>query len=396
MKLMWLAAPAIGGLLIAGPASAQGVKIGILNDQSGVYADYGGKYSVEAAKMAIEDFGGEVLGQKIEMITADHQNKPDLATSIARRWYDADNVDMITELTTSSVALAVQELSKEKKKVDIVVGAATSSITGSACSPYGFHWAFDTHALAVGTGGALTKAGGDTWFFLTADYAFGYALEKDTSEIVTANGGKVLGSVRVPLNSSDFSSFLLQAQSSKAKIVGLANAGQDTTNSIKQAAEFGIVSGGQKLAGLLMTLAEVNGLGLQAAQGLVLTEGFYWDHDDTTRAFSERFFKRTGRMPSMIHAGTYSATLSYLKAVKAAGSKDSEAVAKKLKELPVDDAFAKGKVLENGRMVHDMYLFEVKKPSESKKPWDYYKQLAVVPGDKAFFTAKESGCPLTK
>ncbi|MGW1426043.1 ABC transporter substrate-binding protein [Bradyrhizobium manausense] len=396
MKSALLAAVATSALLLAAPASAQGVKIGILNDQSGVYADYGGKYSVEAAKMAIEDFGGEVLGQKIEMVTADHQNKPDLATSIARRWYDADNVDMITELTTSSVALAVQDLSKEKKKIDIVVGAATSSITGSACSPYGFHWAFDTHALAVGTGGALTKAGGDSWFFLTADYAFGYALEKDTSEIVTANGGKVLGSVRVPLNSSDFSSFLLQAQSSKAKIVGLANAGQDTTNSIKQAAEFGIVSGGQKLAGLLMTIAEVNGLGLQAAQGLVLTEGFYWDHSDTTRAFSERFFKRTGRMPSMIHAGTYSATLSYLKAVKAAGTKDTEAVAKKLKELPVDDAFAKGKVLENGRMVHDMYLFEVKKPSESKKPWDYYKEIATVPGDKAFFTAKESGCPLTK
>jgi branched-chain amino acid transport system substrate-binding protein len=400
MKSALLAAVATSALLLAAPASAQGsgqgVKIGILNDQSGVYADYGGKYSVEAAKMAIEDFGGEVLGQKVEMITADHQNKPDLATSIARRWYDADNVDMITELTTSSVALAVQDLSKEKKKIDIVVGAATSSITGSACSPYGFHWAFDTHALAVGTGGALTKAGGDSWFFLTADYAFGYALEKDTSEIVTANGGKVLGSVRVPLNSSDFSSFLLQAQSSKAKIVGLANAGQDTTNSIKQAAEFGIVQGGQKLAGLLMTLAEVHGLGLQAAQGLVLTEGFYWDHSDTTRAFSERFFKRTGRMPSMIHAGTYSATLSYLKAVKAAGTKDADAVAKKLKELPVDDAFAKGKVLENGRMVHDMYLFEVKKPSESKKPWDYYKEIATVPGDKAFFTAKESGCPLTK
>lgn len=396
MKSALLAAVATSALLLAAPASAQGVKIGILNDQSGVYADYGGKYSVEAAKMAIEDFGGEVLGQKVEMITADHQNKPDLATSIARRWYDADNVDMITELTTSSVALAVQDLSKEKKKIDIVVGAATSSITGSACSPYGFHWAFDTHALAVGTGGALTKAGGDSWFFLTADYAFGYALEKDTSEIVTHSGGKVLGSVRVPLNSSDFSSFLLQAQSSKAKIVGLANAGQDTTNSIKQAAEFGIVQGGQKLAGLLMTLAEVNGLGLPAAQGLVLTEGFYWDQNDTTRAFSERFFKRTGRMPSMIHAGTYSATLSYLKAVKAAGTKDAEAVSKKLKELPVDDAFAKGKVLENGRMVHDMYLFEVKKPSESKKPWDYYKQLAVVPGDQAFFTAKESGCPLTK
>jgi branched-chain amino acid transport system substrate-binding protein len=382
-------------LVVAAPASAQ-VKIGILNDQSGVYADYGGKYSVEAARMAIEDFGGSVLGQKIGMITADHQNKPDLAVSIARRWYDTENVDMITELTTSSVALAVQELSKEKKKIDIVVGAATSRLTGDACTPYGFHWAFDTHALAVGTGGALVKAGGDTWFFLTADYAFGYSLEKDTTDIVTANGGKVLGSVRVPLNSSDFSSFLLQAQSSKAKIIGLANAGLDTTNSIKQAAEFGIVSGGQKLAGLLVTLAEVNGLGLQAAQGIVLTEGYYWDRDDKSRAFGERFFKRTGRMPSMIHAGTYSATLQYLKAVKAAGTKDSDAVVKKLKEMPVDDAFAQGKVLENGRMVHDLYLFEVKKPSESKKPWDYYKQLAVVPGDKAFPAAKNSGCPLTK
>jgi branched-chain amino acid transport system substrate-binding protein len=396
MKSIGLAAAAIGGLLIAAPVSAQGVKIGILNDQSGVYADYGGKYSVEAARMAIEDFGGTVLGQKIEMITADHQNKPDLATSIARRWYDVENVDMITELTTSSVALAVQELSKEKKKIDIVVAAATSRITGDACTPYGFHWAFDTHALAVGTGGALVKAGGDSWFFLTADYAFGYALEKDTSEIVTASGGKVLGSVRIPLNSSDFSSFLLQAQSSKAKVIGLANAGLDTTNSIKQAAEFGIVNGGQKLAGLLMTISEVHGLGLQAAQGLVLTEGFYWDRDDRSRAFGERFMARTGRMPSMIHAGTYSATLQYLKAVKAAGTKDSDAVAKKLKELPVDDDFAQGKVLENGRMVHDLYLFEVKKPSESKKPWDYYKQLAVVPGDKAFPSAKDSGCPLTK
>jgi branched-chain amino acid transport system substrate-binding protein len=396
MKSGFLAAVAACSLMLAVPAMAQGVKIGILNDQSGVYADYGGKYSLEAARMAVEDFGGEVLGQKIEIVTADHQNKPDLATAIARRWYEVENVDMITELTTSSVALAVQDLSKEKKKIDIVVGAATSRITGDACTPYSFHWAYDTRALAVGTGGALTEAGGNTWFFLTADYAFGYALEKDTSDIVAAKGGKVVGSVRVPLNSSDFSSFLLQAQSSKAKIIGLANAGLDTTNSIKQAAEFGIVRGGQKLAGLLMTLSEVHGLGLEAAQGLVLTEGFYWDHDDASRAFSERFFKRTSRMPSMIHAGTYSATLSYLKAVKAAGTKDSEAVAAKLKELPVDDAFAKGKVLANGRMVHDLYLFEVKKPSESKKPWDYYKQLAVVPGDKAFFTAKDSGCPLTK
>jgi branched-chain amino acid transport system substrate-binding protein len=391
-----LSAVAACSLCLAAPALAQGVKIGILNDQSGVYADYGGKYSVEAAKMAIEDFGGEVLGQKIDLVTADHQNKPDLAVSIARKWYNVDGVDMITELTTSSVALAVQELAKQEKKIDIVVGAATSRITGDACQPYGFHWAYDTHALAVGTGGALVEAGGDTWFFLTADYAFGYALEQDTGDIVKAKGGKVLGSVRHPLNSSDFSSFLLQAQSSKAKIVGLANAGLDTANSIKQAAEFGIVAGGQKLAGLLLTLAEVHGLGLQASQGLVLTEAYYWDRDDKSREFAERFFKRTQRMPNMIQAGTYSATLSYLKAVKAAGSKESDAVAKKLKELPVDDAFAKGNVLANGRFVHDLYLFEVKKPSESKKPWDYYKQLATVPGSKAFPTAAESGCPLTK
>jgi len=395
MKSGLLAAVTVVALALAQGATAQ-VKIGILNDQSGLYADYGGKYSVEAARMAIDDFGNELLGQKIELVTADHQNKPDLGAAIARRWYDSEGVDMIAELTTSSVALAVQELSKEKKKIDIVVGAATSRITGDACTPYGFHWAHDTRALAVGTGGALVEAGGDSWFFLTADYAFGYALEKDTSDIVTAKGGKVLGSVRVPLNSSDFSSFLLQAQSSKAKIVGLANAGLDTTNSIKQAAEFGIVRGGQKLAALLMVLSDVHGLGLEAAQGLVLTEGFYWDQNDRARAFGERFLKRTGVMPNTIHAGTYSATLSYLKAVKAAGTKDADAVAKKLKELPVDDAFAQGKVLQNGRMVHDMYLFEVKKPSESKRPWDYYKQIAVIPGDKAFFTAKESGCPLTK
>ncbi|MBI5131894.1 MAG: ABC transporter substrate-binding protein [Rhodopseudomonas palustris] len=393
---LFSAALATTALFAIAPAAAQGVKIGILNDQSGVYADYGGKWSLEAAKMAVEDFGGEVLGQKIEIVSADHQNKPDTAISIARKWYDVDGVDMITELTTSSVALAIQDLSKEKKKIDIVVGAATSRITGDACQPYGFHWAYDTHALAVGTGGALVKAGGDTWYFLTADYAFGYALEKDTGEIVQANGGKVLGAVRHPLNSSDFSSFLLQAQSSKAKIVGLANAGLDTANSIKQAAEFGIVAGGQKLAGLLLTLAEVHGLGLKASQGLVLTEAYYWDRDDKSREFAERFFKRTNRMPNMIQAGTYSATLSYLKAVKAAGTKETEAVAKKLKELPVDDAFAKGNVLANGRFVHDLYLFEVKKPEESKKPWDYYKLISTVEGAKAFPTAAESGCPLTK
>lgn len=396
MKSGFFAAAAASGLLLAAPASAQGVKIGVLNDQSGVYADYSGKYSVEAALMAIEDFGGSVLGQKIELVTADHQNKPDLAVSIARRWYDVDGVDMITDLTTSTVALAVQGLSNEKKKIDIVVGSGTSRLTGEACTPYGFHWAYDNHAIAVSTGRALVKAGGDSWFFLTADYAFGHALERDTSRIVSEAGGKVVGTVRAPLNSSDFSSFLLQAQSSKAKIIALANAGQDTTNAIKQAAEFGIFRQGQKLAGLLMTVSEVHSLGLEAAQGLVLTEGFYWDRDDRSRAFSERFFKRTGRMPNMNHAGTYSATLSYLKAVKAAGTKNAEAVSRTLKELPVDDAFANGKVLANGRMVHDLYLFEVKKPSESKKPWDYYRQLAVVPGDQAFSSAQESGCPLTR
>ncbi|HEY4204131.1 MAG TPA: ABC transporter substrate-binding protein [Xanthobacteraceae bacterium] len=394
---VWSTAVATCSLLAIAPAMAQGVKIGILNDQSGVYADYGGKTSVEAAKMAIEDFGGEVLGQKIELVTADHQNKPDLASTIARKWYDTEGVDMITDLTTSSVALAVQEVAKEKKKIDIVVGAATSAITGAACTPYGFHWAFDTHALAVGTGGAMVKAGGDSWYFLTVDYAFGHALEKDTSDVVKAAGGKVLGAVRTPLNTSDYSSFLLQAQSSKAKVVGLANAGGDTINSIKQAAEFGITAGGQKLAALLLTLSEVHGLGLKAAQGTVLTESFYWDRNDKSREFAERLYKRTGRMPNMIQAGTYSATLQYLKAVKAAGTKDSDAVVKKLKELPVNDAFTQnGHVQANGRMVSDLYLFEVKKPEESKRDWDYYKLLATVPGDTAYPSAKDSGCPLTK
>ncbi len=398
-RIIQLASAAIAAcaLLSSAPASAQGVKIGVLNDQSGVYADYGGKGSIEAAKMAIEDFGGSVLGEKIELVTADHQNKPDLAGNIARRWYDAEGVDMITDLTTSSVALAVQQIAAEKKKIDIVVGAATSALTGSACTPYGFHWGRDTHAVAVSTGGALVKTGADSWFFITVDYAFGYALEKDTSDVITASGGKVLGHVLYPLNAPDFSSFLLQAQSSKAKIVGLANAGTDAINSIKQAAEFGIVAGGQRLAALALTASEVHGLGLEAAHGLVLTETYYWDLNDRTREFGERFFKRTGRMPNMIQAGTYSATLQYLKAVKAAGTKDADAVAKQLRELPVDDAFASnGHVQANGRMVSDLYLFEVKKPSESKRDWDYYKLLATVPGDTAYPTAANSGCPLTK
>jgi branched-chain amino acid transport system substrate-binding protein len=390
------AALAACGLLASAPASAQGVKIGVLNDQSGVYADFGGKGSVEAAKMAIEDFGGSVLGEKIELINADHQNKADLASAIARRWYNVEGVDMITDLTLSSVALAVQQIAAEKRKIDIVVASSTSALTGSACTPYGFHWAYDTHALAVSTG-ALVRTGADTWFFITVDNTAGHAGEKDASDVIMASGGKVLGHVLFPLNTPDFSSFLLQAQSSKAKIVGLANGGTDAINSIKQAAEFGIVAGGQRLAASLLTVAEVHGLGLQAAQGLVLSESYYWDLNDGTREFGERFFKRTGRMPNMIQAGVYSATLQYLKAVKAAGTKDADAVAKKLRELPVEDAFtAHGHVQANGRMVSDLYLFEVKKPSESKRDWDYYNLLATVPGDTAYPTAANSGCPLTK
>jgi branched-chain amino acid transport system substrate-binding protein len=372
------------------------VKIGVLNDQSGIYADFGGKWSVEAAQMAIADAGGKVLGAPVELVSADHQNKPDVASNVARHWYDVERVDAIMELTTSSVALAVQQLSKEKKKINMVTGAATTDLSGKACTPYGFHWAYDNRALAVGTGGALVEQGGKTWFFITADYAFGHSLESETSRYVTSKGGKVLGAVRHPLSAPDFSSFLLQAQGSKAQVIGLANAGLDTSNSIKQAAEFGIVQAGQRLAALLFTLAEVHGLGLKASQGLVLTEGYYWDLDEQSRAFAKRFMERTGRMPNMIHAGTYSAVSQYLKAVQAAGTDETEAVAKKLHEMPVEDFFAKkGKVLPNGRMVHDMYLFEVKKPEESKGPWDYYKHLSTIPGDVAFATVQESGCNLT-
>lgn len=398
MKLFALATAALfaaTAISSAAEISDGKVKIGILNDQSGVYADFGGKWSYEAAKMAAEDFGGTVLDAPIEIITADHQNKPDVAANIARQWYDTEQVDAIMELTSSSVGLAVQALSKDKKKITINTGAATSELTGKQCSPYGFHWAYDTHALAVGTGGSLVEQGGDTWYFLTADYAFGYSLEDQTSKFVTSKGGKVLGSVRHPLSTTDYSSFLLQAQASGAKVVGLANAGLDTSNAIKQAAEFGIVAGGQRLAALLFTIAEVHGLGLDAAQGLTLTEGFYWDRDDESREFSKRFFDRTGRMPNMIQAGTYSAVLQYLKAIKEAGTDETEAVAKKLHELPVNDVFARnGKVGPNGRMIYDMYLMEVKKPDESKAPWDYYNVLATIPGDQAYMKPEESGCSL--
>lgn len=378
-------------------ASDGKVKIGILNDQSGVYANFGGKYSYEAAKMALEDYGGKVLGVPVEVVTADHQNKADVASNIARQWYDTEQVDSIMELTSSSVGLAVQALSKEKKKITINTGAATTELTGKQCSPYGFHWAYDTHALAVGTGGALVKQGGDSWFFLTADYAFGYSLEENTGNYVKENGGTVVGSVRHPLATTDYSSFLLQAQSSGAKVIGLANAGLDTANSIKQAAEFGIVAGGQRLAALLFTLAEVHGLGLEAAQGLTLTEGFYWNRTPETAEFGKRFLERTGAMPNMVHAGTYSAVTQYLKAIEKAGSDDADAVSKALHEMPVSDIFTdNGKVAANGRMIHDMYLMQVKKPGESDIPWDYYTVLATIPGDQAFIDPAKSGCDLVK
>ncbi len=384
---------------LAAPAAAQVsddlVKIGILNDQSGVYADFGGKFSYEAALMAVEDYGGSVLGKKVEVVTADHQNKADIASNIARQWYDTEQVDAIMELTTSSVALAVQALSQEKKKITITTGAATTELTGKQCSPYGFHWAYDTHALAIGTGGALVEQGGDSWYFLTADYAFGYSLEENTGAVVKEKGGQVLGAVRHPLSTTDFSSFLLQAQASGAKVIGLANAGLDTQNAIKQAGEFGIVQGGQRLAALLFTLAEVHGLGVESAQGLTLTESFYWNRNEESAEFGKRFMERTGAMPNMIHAGTYSAVLSYLKAVEAAGSDETEAVSAKLHELPVEDVFAKGgKVAPNGRMISDVYLLEVKKPGESDVPWDYYNVLATIPGDQAYLDPAQSGCPL--
>ena len=394
-------AVAAAAALIAAPAMAEisdgKVKIGILNDQSGVYADFGGLGSVEAAKMAAEDFGGKVLDAPIEIVSADHQNKADIASNIARQWYDTEQVDSIMELTSSSVGLAVQALSAEKKKVTLNTGAATTDLTGKACTPYGFHWAYDTHALAVGTGGAMVEQGGDSWYFLTADYAFGYSLEDNTTAVVKEKGGTVVGSAKHPLATTDFSSFLLQAQASGAKVVGLANAGLDTQNAIKQAAEFGLTAGGQRMAALLFTLSEVHGLGLATAQGLTLTESFYWDRTDATREFSNRFKERTGKMPNMVQAATYSGVLHYLNAIKAAGTDETEAVAAKMHEMPVHDMFAEnGKVLPNGRMVSDVYLMEVKKPEESKGEWDYYTIKATIPGDQAYLAADKSGCPLVK
>ena len=373
------------------------VKIGILNDMSGPYSALGGQGSLEAAKMAVEDFGGTVQGAPVEVVGADHQNKADIGATIARQWFDAEQVDTIMDLTTSSVALAVQAIAGEKQKIDIVTGGGTSDLSGKACTPYSFHWAYDTHALAVGTGGAVVKAGGDSWFFLTADYAFGYSLEENTTKTVEAAGGKVLGSVRHPLNNNDYSAFLLQAQASGAKVIGLASAGLDTQNAIKQAAEFGITQGGQRLAALLFTLAEVHGLGLETAQGLTLTESYYWDRNDASREFGNRFKERTGRMPNMVQAGTYSGVMHYLKAIKEAGTDETEAVAAKMREMPVSDFFAEnGKVGANGRMISDVYLLEVKKPDESKGEWDYFNVRATIPGDQAYLDPSKAGCPLVK
>ena len=389
-------------LLAAAPAAAQisdnVIKIGVLNDQSSLYADLSGQGSVVAARMAVEDFGADKKGIKVEILSADHQNKADVGSNIARQWLDVDKVDLIVDVPNSAVALAVNQIVKEKGKAFLVSGAATSDLTGKACSPNTIHWTYDTWSLANGTGSAIVKTGGDTWFFLTADYAFGHALERDTEAVVLKNGGKVLGKVRHPLNTSDFSSFLLQAQASKAKVIGLANAGGDTTNSIKQAAEFGIVRGGQSLAGLLVFITDVHALGLPTAQGLIMTEAFYWDQNDRTRAFAKKFAERDrGIHPTMIHAGVYSATLHYLKAVEALKSDDGTKVIAKMKEMPTDDPlFGKGTIRPDGRKIHDMYLFEVKKPSESKGPWDYYKLRHTIPAAQAFRPIEQGECPLVK
>jgi branched-chain amino acid transport system substrate-binding protein len=377
------------------------VKIGALSDQSGLYADLGGPGSTLAAQMAIEDSGLTAKGWKIDVISGDHQNKPDIGTAIARQWFDVDKVDVIVDVPNSGVALAVNNVIKEKNGVYINSGAATSDLTNAQCTPNTVHWTYDTYMLAHSTGQALVKAGGDTWFFLTADYAFGAALERDTTAVILANGGKVLGSVKHPLNTSDFSSFLLQAQSSKAKVIGLANAGGDTTNAIKQAAEFGIVKGGQKLAALLLFLTDVKAIGLETAQGLSFTETFYWDMNDETRTFSKRFSARmkNSAPPTMVQAGVYAGLIHYFKALEALGGNphDGVKVVEKMKLIPTDDPlFGKGEIEPNGRTIHSAYLFEVKKPSESKAPWDFYKLIGTVPGDQAFTPLSESKCALLK
>jgi branched-chain amino acid transport system substrate-binding protein len=373
------------------------VRIGVLTDMSGQFSHESGEGAVTAVKMAVEDFGGKVLGKPIEVLVADHQNKPDTASALARKWFDVDHVDMVANLINSSIALTVSGLAKEKNRIAIINGSGSSRLTGDACTPNSIHYAYDTYALARGTGSALAKQGKKSWYFLTADYAFGHALEADTSAIVKAMGGEVIGSVRYPVDAFDQSSFLLQAQSSKAQVVALAGSGNVLVNSIKSAQEFGIPQGGQTLAGLLVWITDIKALGLAAAQGLVLTNAFYWDRDEETRAWSKRFYDRMKRMPHMGDAGDYSSTMHYLQAIKAAGTDEAQAVMSKMREMPINDFFAKnGRIREDGRMVHDMYVYEVKKPSESKGEWDYYKLREVIPGDQAFRPLKDSACPLVK
>jgi len=373
------------------------VKIGVLNDMSSLYADISGPGAVTAAKLAVEDFNAAAHGMKVEIVSADHQNKPDVGSNIARQWFDVDHVDVIVDVPTSSVALAVSDVAREKNKVFLISGAASSDLTGPKCTPNNVHWTYDTWMLAHGTGTALVKTGGDTWFFLTADYAFGHALERDTTAVVQTAGGKVLGAVNHPLNTQDFSSFLLQAQSSKAKIIGLANAGGDTINAIKQGAEFGITAGGQQFAGLLVFVTDVNALGLKTAQGLVLTETWYWDMNDANRAWSKRWqAENPGKYPSMVQAGVYAATLHYLKAVAATKSAaDGKAVVNQMKALPTDDPlFGKGYIRADGRKIHPAYLFQVKKPEESKYPGDDYILRATIPAEEAFRPLKDGNCPM--
>jgi branched-chain amino acid transport system substrate-binding protein len=370
------------------------VKIGLLLDMNSLYADITGQGSVEAARMAIADFGGKVLGAPIELVFADHQNKADLAASKAREWYDADRVDMIADVAASATALAALEVARQKNRIMMFNGPGATRLTNENCSPVSVHYTYDTYAMAVGTGRGVLKTGGNTWFFITADYAFGHTLEKDTTDIVKAGGGKVLGSVRHPLNSTDLSSFLLQAQASKAKVIGLANAGGDTINSIKTANEFGITKT-QSLAALLMFINDVHALGLQTAKGLLLTEAFYWDMNDETRKWSRRFFERMKKMPNMSQAGTYSSVMHYLRAVQAVGTDDTATVMAKMKATPINDFFVKnGRIRRDGRMMRDMYVFEVKQPTESKYPWDYYKLKATIPANDAFLPAEKSVCPL--
>jgi branched-chain amino acid transport system substrate-binding protein len=385
--------------LLGGAAQAQisdnVIKIGVLNDRSGLYADIGGEGSAVAARMAAAEFGNQVDGAPIEIIVADHQNKADLGSTIARQWIDTEAVDVIADVPNSAVALAVQGVTSEKNRIFLMSGPATTRLTGDACAPTGFHWMYDTYALAVGTGRAMVEEGGDSWFFITADYAFGHSLEADTGNIVKEAGGQVLGAVRHPLSTADFSSYLLQAQASGAKVIGLANAGGDTINSIKQAAQFGIVQAGQKLAALLLFISDVHALGLETAQGLTLTTGFYWDQNDEARAWSEKFKEQHGAMPTMVQGGVYSAVRHYLQAIKDAGTDDTDKVVEKMRATPIHDAvIPDGKILANGSVVHDMYLAEVKKPDESKGEWDYYKILRTIPGDQAFLSVEDSGCEL--